>query len=142
MLRNFKVLLAVLAVLIIAGSAYAFAAANTVPDSNAGYGTSTVSGYEISDIVYGYNTSAPTTLDDITFTIASAVGGNTTDKPEVQISTTAGVAAADFAGSTCVVTGASSPWSATCTFKVGATVTPLAVVDVVKLNVLASSSQP
>ena len=119
MFRNFKVLLTVFVVLVLGASAFAFAAANTVPDTNAGYGASTVSGYVVSDIVYGYNSTDATTLDDVTFTIASAPGGNTTDMPEVQISTTAAVSAAAFAGSTCAVTGTGSPWTATCTFKSG-----------------------
>ena len=111
MFRNFKVLLTVFVVIVIGASAFAFAAANTVPNTNAGYGASTVSGYVVTDIVYGYNAIDATTLDDITFTITSEAGGNTTDKPEVQISTTAAVTAAAFAGSTCAVTGASSPWT-------------------------------
>lgn len=135
MFRNFKVLLIVLAILVVAASAYAFAAANTVPDSNVGYGDSTVSGYTVSDIVYNYNATAPTTLDSIAFVLTSD-GLLNTAKPEVQISTTTGVAAADFATSTCVVSG-TAPWVATCTFD-----TPIDVVDVVALNVLASSSQP
>jgi len=54
MSRNFKVLLFVLAVIVIAGSAYAFAAANTIPDNNVGSGVSTVSGYVISNIEYNF----------------------------------------------------------------------------------------
>ena len=38
MFRNFKVLLIALIVIVVAGSAYAFAAANTVPASAAGSG--------------------------------------------------------------------------------------------------------
>ncbi len=135
MFRNFKVLLIVLVVIVIAGSAYAFAATNTVPDSNAGYGDSTVSGYTVSDIVYNYNATAPTTLDSISFVLTSD-GSSNAQKPEVQISTTAGITDADFATSTCAVSG-TAPWTATCTFD-----TPINVADVVKLNVLASSSQP
>jgi hypothetical protein len=135
MFRNFKVLLLALVVIVIAGSAYAFAAQNTVPDSNTGFGESIVSGYTVSDIVYNYNATAPTTLDSIEFVLTSD-GLLNTQQPEVQISTTTGVAAADFATSTCVVS-ASSPWVALCTFD-----TPIDVEDVLALNVLASSSQP
>ncbi|RPI94990.1 MAG: hypothetical protein EHM40_04700 [Chloroflexi bacterium] len=135
MYRNFKVLLIVLVVIVIAGSAYAFAAANTVPDSNTGYGDSIVSGYTVSDIVYNYDAAAPTTLASIAFVLTSD-GLLNTQQPEVQISTTAGVAAADFATSTCTVS-ATAPWQTTCTFG-----TPINVEDVVALNVLASSSQP
>jgi hypothetical protein len=135
MFRNFKVLLTVLVVVAVAGSAYAFAAGNTVPDSNAGYGDSTVSGYTITDVTYNYVAAAPTTLASIEFTLTSD-GADNLQKPEVQISTTAGVAKADFETSTCTVS-TTSPWVATCAFG-----TAINVADVVKLNVLASSSQP
>jgi hypothetical protein len=135
MFRNFKVLLIVLALIVVAAGAYAFAATNTVPDSNTGYGASEVSGYTVSDIVYNYVVAAPTTLDSIAFTIVS--DGLNAAKPVVKISTTAGVAAADFATSTCVVTGTTPNWTSTCTFG-----DPINVVDVVALNVLASSNQP
>ena len=52
MFRNFKVLLIVLVVIVAAAGAYAFAAANTVEDSAAGYKASTVSGYAVTDLVY------------------------------------------------------------------------------------------
>ena len=47
MLRNVKFLFVILAVLAIAGSAYAFAAANTVEASAAGYTASVVPGYAV-----------------------------------------------------------------------------------------------
>jgi hypothetical protein len=72
MLRNFKVLLAVFAVIVIAGSAYAFAAANTVPTSTVGSGASVVSGYTVSDIVYTFATDDPTKVSKITFTLDKA----------------------------------------------------------------------
>ena len=135
MLRNFKVLLFALVIIALAGSAYAFAAGNTVPDSNTGFGESIVSGYTVSDIVYNYVAAAPTTLDSIEFVLTSD-GLLNTQKPVVKISTTAGVADTDFATSTCAVS-ATAPWVATCTFT-----TPIDVADVVALNVLASSNQP
>ena len=70
MLRNFKVLLLVLVVVVIAGSAYAFAASLTgIPDSKAGTGAGTVSGYAVSAVAYTFNTSDPTNLDSVTFTL-------------------------------------------------------------------------
>ena len=61
MFRNFKVLLIVLVVIVIAGSAYAFAAANTVPDSAAGYKANVVPGYTVTNIVYDLDATDPTT---------------------------------------------------------------------------------
>jgi hypothetical protein len=47
MFRNFKIAFAVIAVLTISVAAYAFAAANTVPDTKAGDGLGVVSGYTV-----------------------------------------------------------------------------------------------
>ena len=43
--RTFKVLFVVMAVMVMAGATYAFAAANTVPATKAGDGSGVVSGY-------------------------------------------------------------------------------------------------
>jgi hypothetical protein len=59
----------VLLAAVVAVGGYAFTAANTVPDSNAGYGTSTVSGYTISAISYHLDTD-PTKSDYVTFDVA------------------------------------------------------------------------
>lgn len=54
----------------IASGVYAFAAANTVPDSTAGAGSGTISGYTVTNVVYTLNTTTPTNLDQVAFTIA------------------------------------------------------------------------
>jgi hypothetical protein len=72
MFRNFKVLLAVLAVLVIAGGAYAFAAANTIPVTAGGYEASVVGGYVVTDVVYDLDATDPTLVDEITFTVTGA----------------------------------------------------------------------
>ena len=76
MLRNFKVLLIVLVVLVLAGGAYAFAAANSVDKSAAGYTANVVSGYTVSAIVYDLNTDNPTLVDNISFVIAPTTTGD------------------------------------------------------------------
>jgi hypothetical protein len=53
-------------------SAFAFTAANTVPDSKAGEGTSTVSGYTITDINYSLNATNPSNIDQVAFTMSPA----------------------------------------------------------------------
>jgi hypothetical protein len=69
MFRNFKVLLIALVVMIVAGSAYAFAAANTgIPNVKAGEGVGTVSGYAISNVAYTLNTDDASKIDKVTFT--------------------------------------------------------------------------
>lgn len=72
MLRNIKVLLIVLVVIVLGVSAYAFAAANTVPDTKAGAGSGVVSGYTVSSVVYNLNATDPTKLDSVNFSLDAA----------------------------------------------------------------------
>jgi hypothetical protein len=54
--------------LILAATVYGFAAANTVPDTYAGDGTGTISGYEICNLTYSiYGDGDPTDIDQISF---------------------------------------------------------------------------
>lgn len=54
----------------LAGGVYAYAAANTVPASTAGAGSGAISGYTVSAIAYSLNSTTPTNLDQVAFTIA------------------------------------------------------------------------
>jgi len=129
MFRNFKVLLVVLVLIVVAGSAYAFAAANTVPDSAAGYKANTVPGYTVTDIVYDLNASDPTLVDKITFKVGPSSG--TVEAAIVKLQTTAsgwkdctlGAAVAHVIPVTCTYADPT-----------------LALVDIVALNIVASSS--
>lgn len=58
---------------IIATSAFGFAAANTVPASNAGDGQAAISGYTITNVEYNLNTANPANLTSVQFTLAPAV---------------------------------------------------------------------
>ena len=70
-------LLVVTAAAIAAGSGvYAYAAANTVPATNAGAGSAAISGYTVSNVAYGLNATTPTNLDQVTFTIAPTTAGS------------------------------------------------------------------
>ena len=62
----------VAAVAVIAGGSYAFTASNTVPTTQAGQGTGTVSGYTVTSVAYGLNAATPTNIDTVTFTISPA----------------------------------------------------------------------
>jgi len=87
MFRNFKVLLLVFVVIVIAGSAYAFAASLTgIPDSKAGTGAGTVNGYAVSAVAYTFNASDPTDLDSVTFTLDDVAA-----IARIQVDTVAGV---------------------------------------------------
>lgn len=72
MLRNIKVLFVVLVATMLAVSAYAFAAANTVPTTKAGDGAGTISGYTVSNVVYNLNASDPSLLDSVDLTLDAA----------------------------------------------------------------------
>ena len=57
------------AVAVVAGGSYAFTASNTVPTTQAGQGSGTVSGYTVTSVAYGLNAATPTNIDTVTFTI-------------------------------------------------------------------------
>jgi hypothetical protein len=57
-------------VLALSAAGYAFTASNTVPNASLGQGSNTISGYTASSIAYNLNSSTPSNLDSVTFTIA------------------------------------------------------------------------
>jgi hypothetical protein len=128
MVRNFKVLLIVFVAIVIAGSAYAFAAQNTVADSAAGYKANVVPGYTVTNIAYDLNATDPTVVDAITFDIAPSSG--TVVAAIVKLQTATGGAWTDCA----LVAGTPPSKAVTCTF------TSLDLIDVTALNIVASSS--
>jgi len=70
--RTIKVAVVALFIAILAGTAYAFAASNTVPDTKAGDGQGTVSGYTITAVAYTLNATDPSSLDKVTFDVGAA----------------------------------------------------------------------
>lgn len=72
MFRNFKIAFVLLTIVAISVAAYAFAAANTVPNTRAGDGSGTVSGYNVTDVVYTLNSTNPSTLDSVAFDLNAA----------------------------------------------------------------------
>ncbi len=56
--------------LILSASVYGFAAANTVPDTKAGDGSGTISGYTITNVVYDLGAD-PSTIDGVDFTLSA-----------------------------------------------------------------------
>jgi hypothetical protein len=71
-LRSSKLFIAMLIVVILATSAYAFAASNTVPASNAGEGQAAIGGYTVTNVTYTYSTANPSLLTFVDFDIAPA----------------------------------------------------------------------
>ena len=126
MFRNFKVLLSVLVVLVIAGSAYAFAAANTIEASSVGSGTSTVSGYVVSNVEYNFAAGDPTEVTSIEFDLDKAAG-----TVKIQLDSTAVTGDTDWDWAPCTI----STLHVTCT--PSATLLTSAIKN---LNVAASSN--
>jgi hypothetical protein len=75
--------LAVAAVLagVVASCAYALTASNTVPSSNAGSGSGTISGYTVAAITYTLDATNPQNIDKVSFTLSPA--GATTVKAQL-----------------------------------------------------------
>ena len=68
--RMSKIFIIVVVVLVFATSAYAFAAANTVPGTVAGEGAGAVSGYTVSAVTYTLNATTPSNIDSVAFTLS------------------------------------------------------------------------
>jgi hypothetical protein len=128
MFRNLKVLLIALMVIAIAGSAYAFAAANTVPATTAGSGASAVGGYTVSNVVYDLDATDPTIVDAITFSISPDTGSEKAVAVLVQTAAAGGWLSCTLADGTLPAV------DVTCTY--GA----LLLEDVTALNVVANST--
>jgi hypothetical protein len=75
-----KILLATVVVAAVGGGVYAFTASNTVPATTAGSGSGVVSGYTITNLHYGLNSTTPSNIDSVTFTITPSVPSTSTGK--------------------------------------------------------------
>jgi hypothetical protein len=128
MFRNFKVLLVVLVAIIVAGSAFAFAAQNTVADSAAGYKANVVPGYTVTNIAYDLDATDPTVVDKVTFAIAPSSG--TVVAAIVKLQTATGGTWTDCT----LLAGTAPSMNVTCTYG------SLDLVDLTALNIVASSS--
>jgi hypothetical protein len=131
MLRTVKILLIALAIVAVAGGTYAFAAANTVPATAAGYSATTVSGYTVTNVVYDLNETDPRAVDAITFNVAPTTGSVVAALVKIQTSD-----AGSWKDCT-LVAGVPPSMSATCSYTSGGS---LNLEDISALNVVASSS--
>jgi hypothetical protein len=73
-IRKFRYVAAILAAVCVAAGAYAFTASNTVPNTNAGSGSGTISGYDVTNVAYTLNTTTPTNMDAVSFTLDNPAG--------------------------------------------------------------------
>jgi hypothetical protein len=69
-----RVLLVLAASVGAGGMAHALTATNVVATSQAGSGSAAISGYTISAVSYTMNSTTPTNLDSVAFTISPATG--------------------------------------------------------------------
>ena len=81
---------AVAAAAVIGGSAYAFTASNTVPNTNVGAGSGTVSGFAVSNLHYGLNVTTPTNVDSLTFNVSPVIPSTSSGKVAIQVQLSAG----------------------------------------------------
>jgi hypothetical protein len=132
MVRTFKVMLVALVVLVLAGSAYAFAAANTVQASAGGYLSTTVSGYAVTDLKYDLHVDDPTMVDKITFSISPTSGSVLAATVKIQTSS------AGLWTECSLIAGTSPAMLATCSYTDPNPTLTMAAID--KLNVVASST--
>jgi hypothetical protein len=70
--RSSKLFIVAIVIVILATSAYAFAASNTVPASNAGEGSAAIGGYTVTNVTYTYSTANPSMLTFVDFDLAPA----------------------------------------------------------------------
>jgi hypothetical protein len=74
----------------VAGGAYAFTAANTVPTSNAGSGSGTVSGYTVTNVHYTLDSTTPNNIDSLTFNVSPVIPSTSSGKVIVQAALSSG----------------------------------------------------
>jgi hypothetical protein len=107
--RIYKILLAVAALLILSTTAYAFAASNTVPTTNAGDGENTISGYSVTNVHYNLDAGNPSNVATVTFTISPALpGGGTVRIQMVSGGSWYSCSVAGGTSVTCTTTGAAA----------------------------------
>ena len=121
--RSSKIFVVALVIMIFATSAYAFAASNTVPASNAGEGQTAIGGYVVAPgtVTYTFSTANPSQISSVGFTIAPAA-----KKASVSLVVGGTLQA-------CVGTGAGPTWTAwTCA------ISGVSVLNANMLRVVAS----
>ena len=85
-----RFIVAAVASLAIAGGAYAFTASNTVPNSTAGAGVGTVSGFTVTNVHYGLDATTPANVDTLTFNVSPSIPSTGSGKVIVQAALSAG----------------------------------------------------
>lgn len=69
-----RYLAVIILALVLSATAYAFAAANVVPESGAGDGSGVISGYTVQNVTYALVAATPDKINTVTFNIAPTSG--------------------------------------------------------------------
>lgn len=104
--RNIVSIVLIMIIMIVS---YAFAAANTVPETGAGDGAETISGYTITGVQYTL-AADPSQLASVTFNIAPTAGASQVTEVQVQVVNGGAWFACDESlapSVTCAITGVS-----------------------------------
>ena len=102
-----RTLIAVLVVLLVMIAAYAYAAANVVPETGAGDGENAISGYTITNVQYTLDPTNPTLISAVSFTIDPTAGADPVREVKVKLVDTGAWFDCTAAGNsaTCAITG-------------------------------------
>jgi len=108
--------------LVAIGAVYGFAAANVVPVSGAGQGSSVTTGYTVTNVVYTLDAANAHELDAVSFDVAANGGGPAADTVKVQL---------DASSNTWYNCAAGTPPNWSCTITDTLLVADMDVLDVV-----------
>ena len=101
-------IVALLLVILLMVAAYAYAAANVVPESGAGDGSEAISGYTVTAVTYALDVSDPSQISSVSFNIAPTAGASAVTEVQVQLVCGGTWFACDESGApavTCSITG-------------------------------------
>lgn len=104
-----RTMIAVAAVLVIMIAAYAYAAANVVPETGAGDGANVISGYTINNVHYTLDGTDPSLIASVSFDINPTTGAGPVSSVRVRLVSTGGWFPCGVIGTTatCSITGVS-----------------------------------
>ena len=102
----------------VSAGGYAFAASNTVPNTNAGDGSGTISGYVLSSVKYNLNSSNPSNIDSVTFNLDSTPAAGSTIKAQLAAAGTWYTCTNVAAAITCTTTSPQATVAAATTLRV------------------------
>ena len=72
-------------IVILMAVAYAFAAANVVPETGAGDGSNTISGYTVTTVNYVLNATNPANIDQVDLVLTPTDGASAPTSVEIQL---------------------------------------------------------